>query len=87
MDRYLEHGYKYMTGESGPSTKNMMDYLTGNPTKNGTYHWDTTMDPKNPGRVMGHSLDNPYGALPHLQVHQLDGDVIHIFFPWGVDGH
>lgn len=83
MDRYLEHGYKNMSGESGPSTKNLMDYLTGKPTKNGTYHWDTTMDPKNPGRVMGHGLDNLDGALPHLQIHQLDGDVIHIFFPWG----
>ncbi|HFR1035759.1 TPA: RHS repeat-associated core domain-containing protein, partial [Shigella flexneri] len=28
MDRYLGHNYKNMTGESGPSTKNLMEYLT-----------------------------------------------------------
>ncbi|HFR6464423.1 TPA: RHS repeat-associated core domain-containing protein, partial [Shigella flexneri] len=27
MDRYLGHNYKNMTGESGPSTKNLMEYL------------------------------------------------------------
>lgn len=82
MERYLGHDYKNMTGESGPSTKNIMEYQTGKATKNGTYHWDDVKDPNNPGRVMGHGPDNPDGALPHLQVHQLDGDVIHIFFPW-----
>ncbi|EKC7829055.1 RHS repeat protein, partial [Shigella flexneri] len=30
MDRYLGHNYKNMTGESGPSTKNLMEYLTEN---------------------------------------------------------
>ncbi|WP_428844975.1 RHS repeat-associated core domain-containing protein, partial [Cronobacter sakazakii] len=38
MDRYLGHGHKNMTGESGPSTKNLMEWLTGNKTKAGTYH-------------------------------------------------
>ncbi|HFR8375522.1 TPA: RHS repeat-associated core domain-containing protein, partial [Shigella flexneri] len=33
MDRYLGHNYKNMTGESGPSTKNLMEYLTENKTK------------------------------------------------------
>lgn len=82
MERYLGHDYKNMTGESGPSTKNIMEYQTGKATKNGTYHWNDVKDPSNPGRVMGHGPDNPDGALPHLQVHQLDGDVIHVFFPW-----
>ncbi|EKF1839355.1 RHS repeat protein, partial [Shigella flexneri] len=40
MDRYLGHNYKNMTGESGPSTKNLMEYLTENKTKAGSYHWD-----------------------------------------------
>ncbi|MEG0434514.1 MAG: RHS repeat-associated core domain-containing protein, partial [Morganella sp. (in: enterobacteria)] len=83
MDRYVGDGYKNMTGESGPSTKNLMEYLTGNKTKAGTYHWDDVMDPANVNRVMGHGPTNPDGALPHLQIHQLDGKVIHIFFPWG----
>ena len=83
IDRYLSGGYKNMTGESGPSTKNLMEYLTGNKTKAGTYHWDDVMDSANINRVMGHGPTNPDGALPHLQIHQLDGRVIHIFFPWG----
>ncbi|MFP1852961.1 RHS repeat-associated core domain-containing protein, partial [Lonsdalea quercina] len=82
MDRYLGSGYKNMTGESGPSTKNIMEYLTGNKTKSGTYHWDDVMDPNNKNRVMGHGPNNPDGDLPHLQIHQFDGNVIHIFFPW-----
>ncbi|ELY5936885.1 RHS domain-containing protein [Cronobacter malonaticus] len=85
MDRYLGHGYKNMTGESGPSTKNLMEWLTGNKTKAGTYHWDDIKDPltvKPPYRVSGHGPTNPDGDLPHLQIHQHDGRVIHIFFPW-----
>ncbi|WP_236941961.1 MULTISPECIES: RHS repeat-associated core domain-containing protein, partial [unclassified Escherichia] len=85
MDRYLGHNYKNMTGESGPSTKNLMEYLTGNKTKAGSYHWDDIKDPsvtKPPYRVSGHGPGNPDGDLPHLQVHQHDGSVIHIFFPW-----
>lgn len=82
LDRYVGDGYRNMTGESGPSTKNLMDYLTNNKTKGGTYHWDDVMDPSNPGRVAGHGPGNPDGDLPHLQVHQHDGKVIHIFFPW-----
>lgn len=38
------------------------------------------MDPNNINRVMGHGPTNADGAL--LQVHQMDGKVIHIFFPW-----
>ncbi|EBI9233732.1 hypothetical protein GLY36_07145 [Salmonella enterica] len=86
MDRYLGHNYKNMTGESCPSTKNLMEYLTGNKTKSGSYHWDDIKDPsitKPPYRVSGHGPGNPDGDLPHLQVHQHDGSVIHIFFPWG----
>ena len=86
MDRYLGHNYKNMTGESGPSTKNLMEYLTGNKTKAGSYHWDDIKHPsitKPPYRVSGHGPGNPDGDLPHLQVHQHDGSVIHIFFPWG----
>ncbi|WP_338804620.1 RHS repeat-associated core domain-containing protein [Xenorhabdus griffiniae] len=83
MDRYLGHDYKNMTGESGPSTKNLMEYRTNVKTKAGTYHWDDKMDPNASGRVMGHGPDNPDGGLPHLQIHQHDGKVIHIFFPWG----
>jgi RHS repeat-associated protein len=83
MERYLGQGYRNMTGESGPSTKSIMDWLTGRPTKSGTYHWDDVVDPANPGRVMGHGPGNPDGALPHLQIHELGGKVIHIFFPWG----
>jgi len=86
MDRYLGHNYKNMTGESGPSTKNLMEYLTGNKTKAGSYHWDDIKDPSittPPYRVSGHGPGNPDGDLPHLQIHQLDGNVIHIFFPWG----
>ncbi|WP_228355399.1 MULTISPECIES: RHS repeat-associated core domain-containing protein [unclassified Shigella] len=85
MDRYLGHNYKNMTGESGPSTKNLMEYLTENKTKAGSYHWD---DIKNPSvtkpsyRVSGHGPGNPDGDLPHLQVHQHGGSVRHIFFPW-----
>lgn len=45
MDRYLGHNYKNMTGESGPSTKNLMEYLTENKTKAGSYHWDDIKDP------------------------------------------
>mgnify|MGYP003365298434 CR=1 FL=1 len=71
-----------MTGESGPSTKNLMNFLTNNKTKAGTYHWDDVMDPSNPGRVADHGPGNPDGDLPHLQIHQHDGKVIHIFFPW-----
>lgn len=81
LDRYLGDGYKNMTGESGPSTKNLMDFLTNKNTKAGTYHWDDIMDPNNPGRVSGHGTGNPDGELPHLQVHQNDGKIIHIFFP------
>lgn len=83
MERYLGQGYRNMTGESGPSTKSLMEWLTGRSTKSGTYHWDDIMDPANPGRVMGHGPDNVDGAMPHLQVHELGGKVIHIFFPWG----
>ncbi len=85
MDRYLGHNYKNMTGESGPSTKNLMEYLTGNKTKAGSYHWDDIKDPsvtKPSYRVSGHGLGNPDGDLPHLQVHQHGGSVRHIFFPW-----
>jgi RHS repeat-associated protein len=82
LDRYVGDGYKNMTGESGPSTKNLMDFLTNKNTKAGTYHWDDIMDPHNPGRVSGHGIGNPDGDLPHLQVHQNDGKIIHIFFPW-----
>ncbi|EHX1676794.1 RHS domain-containing protein, partial [Shigella flexneri] len=84
MDRYLGHNYKNMTGESGPSTKNLMEYLTGNKTKAGSYHWDDIKDPsvtKPPYRVSGHGPGNPDGDLPHLQVHQHGGSVRHIFFP------
>jgi len=82
MDRYLGHDYKNMTGESGPSTKNLMEHLKSKKTKSGTYHWDDVMDPNNPNRVSRHSLNNVDGELPHLQVHQSDGKTIHIFFPW-----
>lgn len=82
LDRYVGDGYRNMTGESGPSTKNLMDFLTNNKTKAGTYHWDDVMDSSNPGRVAGHGPGNPDGDLPHLQIHQHDGKVIHIFFPW-----
>lgn len=58
MDRYLGDGYKNMTGENGPSTKNLMEYLTGNKTKAGTYHWDDVMDPAKINRVMGHGAAN-----------------------------
>ena len=82
LDRYVGDGYRNMTGESGPSTKNLMDLLTNNKTKAGTYHWDDVMDSSNPSRVAGHGPGNPDGDLPHLQIHQHDGKVIHIFFPW-----
>ncbi|HBD6093600.1 TPA: RHS repeat protein [Shigella flexneri] len=85
MDRYLGHNYKNMTGESGPSTKNLMEYLTENKTKAGSYHWDDIKDPsvtKPSYRVSGHGPRNPDGDLPHLQVHQHGGSVRHIFFPW-----
>ncbi|EFW8767691.1 TPA: RHS repeat-associated core domain-containing protein [Shigella flexneri] len=85
MDRYLGHNYKNMTGESGPSTKNLMEYLTENKTKAGSYHWDDIKDPsvtKPSYRVSGHGPGNPDGDLPHLQVHQHGGCVRHIFFPW-----
>ncbi|HFR2376197.1 TPA: RHS repeat-associated core domain-containing protein, partial [Shigella flexneri] len=71
MDRYLGHNYKNMTGESGPSTKNLMEYLTENKTKAGSYHWDDIKDPsvtKPSYRVSGHGPGNPDGDLPHLQV-------------------
>ncbi|EFW7889420.1 RHS repeat protein, partial [Shigella sonnei] len=83
MDRYLGHNYKNMTGESGPSTKNLMEYLTENKTKAGSYHWDDIKDPsvtKPSYRVSGHGPGNPDGDLPHLQVHQHGGSVRHIFF-------
>ncbi|EPE5270416.1 RHS repeat-associated core domain-containing protein, partial [Shigella flexneri] len=82
MDRYLGHNYKNMTGESGPSTKNLMEYLTENKTKAGSYHWDDIKDPsvtKPSYRVSGHGPGNPDGDLPHLQVHQHGGSVRHIF--------
>ncbi|EOW2873600.1 RHS repeat-associated core domain-containing protein [Shigella flexneri] len=85
MDRYLGHNYKNMTGESGPSTKNLMEYLTENKTKAGSYHWDDIKDSsvtKPSYRVSGHGPGNPDGDLPHLQVHQHGGSVRHIFFPW-----
>lgn len=85
MDRYLGHNYKNMTGESGPSTKNLMEYLTENKTKAGSYHWGDIKDPsvtKPSYRVSGHGPGNPDGDLPHLQVHQHGGSVRHIFFPW-----
>ncbi|EKR8411237.1 RHS repeat protein [Escherichia coli] len=85
MDRYLGHNYKNMTGESGPSTKNLMEYLTENKTKAGSYHWDDIKDPsvtKPSYRVSCHGPGNPDGDLPHLQVHQHGGSVRHIFFPW-----
>ncbi|HFR1396917.1 TPA: RHS repeat-associated core domain-containing protein, partial [Shigella flexneri] len=78
MDRYLGHNYKNMTGESGPSTKNLMEYLTENKTKAGSYHWDDIKDPsvtKPSYRVSGHGPGNPDGDLPHLQVHQHGGSV------------
>ncbi|HFR2363543.1 TPA: RHS repeat-associated core domain-containing protein, partial [Shigella flexneri] len=80
MDRYLGHNYKNMTGESGPSTKNLMEYLTENKTKAGSYHWDDIKDPsvtKPSYRVSGHGPGNPDGDLPHLQVHQHGGSVRH----------
>lgn len=67
MDRYLGHNYKNMTGESGPSTKNLMEYLTENKTKAGSYHWDDIKDPsvtKPSYRVSGHGPGNPDGDLP-----------------------
>lgn len=71
-----------MTGESGLSTKNLMDFLTNNKTKADTYHWDHVMGSSKPGRVAGHGPGNSDGDLPHHQIHQHDGKVIHIFFPW-----
>jgi len=47
-------------------------------TKSGTYHWDIGLD--NEGRVIGHGDTNPHGNLPHVQIHDENGDVIHIFF-------
>ncbi|MFO0576889.1 MAG: DUF6531 domain-containing protein [Polyangia bacterium] len=73
LGRYQGHGYKNTTGMTGPEVKNLFG------EKKGTYHWDTQLD--STGRVVGHGPSNPDGAMPHLQVHTHDGDIIHIFFP------
>lgn len=46
-------------------------------TKANTYHWDTEVG--NDGWLLGHSLDNPDGAMPHLQIHPASGKEIRIF--------
>ncbi|OCG47498.1 hypothetical protein A9G35_03715 [Gilliamella sp. Choc5-1] len=82
MKRYLGDEYLNMTGESGPSAKNLLKFLknTDGKTKSGTYHWDDIKDIN--GRVAGHSPSNPDGILPHLQIHEKSGKIIHIFFQW-----
>lgn len=52
--RYVGDGY--MTGERDPRTKNLMDDLTINRTKAGTYHWDDVIEPSNLGRVAEQEL-------------------------------
>ena len=71
-------GFKNTTGMSGDQAKDWYG------SKNATYHWDDAMDTskENYGRVLGHGSDNPHGHLPHLQVHDVDGTVYHIFFNW-----
>jgi len=77
LRRYQGEGYANTTDLTGTEVKNLFG------SKAGTYHWDITMDPNNYGRVLGHALDNPDGALPHLQIHPFGGGPnIHIFFPW-----
>jgi len=47
-------------------------------TKSGTYHWDIGLDSE--GHVIGHGDTNPHGNLPHVQIHDENGDTIRIFF-------
>lgn len=73
LRRYQGHGYKNTSGMSGPEVKEFFG------SKSGTYHWDTQLD--STGRVVGHGPNNPDGAMPHLQIHTHEGDIVHIFFP------
>lgn len=57
------------------SAKEAKDFIG---TKKGTYHWDDLLDEQ--GRVVGHGSNNAHGTLPHLQIHDEDGNVIRIFY-------
>ena len=72
LNLYQSDGYTNTTGMDAMDVKNMYG------TKANTYHWDT--EAGNDGWLLGHSLDNPDGAMPHLQIHPVSGKEIRIFF-------
>jgi hypothetical protein len=72
--RWLKpQGYTNTTGWIGSFVKKVMG------TKNGTYHWDDLLDSS--GKLAGHGDGNAHGVLPHLQIHDMAGNVIRVFFP------
>jgi hypothetical protein len=68
-DETGELGYRNTTGMSGPEVR---DYYG---SKEGTYHWDTEIDPET-GGVQGHGPGNPHMGLPHLQIHPFGGEAL-----------
>ena len=64
--------WKNTTGISKQETRNLHG------TTNGTYHWDTGFD--SDGVLLGHKANNPHSHTEHLQVHDFDGTIYHIFF-------
>lgn len=64
--------WKNTTGISKQETRNLHG------TTNGTYHWDTGFD--SDGVPLGHNANNPHSHTEHLQVHDFDGTIDHIFF-------
>jgi len=73
LGKFQGNGYKNTTGMSATDAKN----LNGG-VKEGTYHWDTGIG--SDGRVLGHGADNVHGNLPHLQIHDKEGNIIRIFY-------
>ncbi len=77
LGKFHGEGYRNTSGWNAMETK---DYYF---TKEGTYHWDETIDPE--GGLLEHGGDNPHGNLPHLQIHTFTdgpwgGRIIRIFF-------
>jgi hypothetical protein len=70
---YVGKGFVNTTGMSGSAVRSF--FTNG---KYGTYHWDEAIDAS--GRVGGHGAGNIHGSMPHLQIHDEAGNIIHIFY-------
>jgi hypothetical protein len=69
---YGSQGFLNTTGRTGADVRAILG------TKAGTYHWDEAIDAA--GRVAGHGVDNVHGALPHVQIHLQNRELLRILF-------